>query len=60
MDIAGYEPKKPLFLNKQAKLLAGEIYRHIRGVPVSLDGTVRTIQEIGVGLFEFHGIPRNT
>jgi hypothetical protein len=60
MDMAGYEPKKPLFLNKQAKLLAGEIYRHIRGVPVSLDGTVRTIQEIGVGLFEFHGIPRNT
>lgn len=60
MEIAGYERKTPLFLKKQAKFLAGEVYRHIRGVPVSLEGMVKTIQEIGVGLFEFHGIPRTT
>jgi len=60
MAIASYERKSTFFLKKQAKFLAGEIYRYIRGVPVSLEGTVKTIQEIGVGLFEFHGIPRNT
>lgn len=60
MAISNYERKSSFFLKKQAKFLAGEIYRYIRGVPVSLDGTVKTIQEIGVGLFDFHGIPRNT
>ena len=60
IEITGYERKLPFFLKKQAKFIAGEIYRQIRGVPVSLEGMVKTIQEIGVGLFEFHGIPRNT
>ncbi len=57
---SGYERKVPFFITKQAKRIASEIYRNIRGVPVSLEGMVKTIKEIGVGLFEFHGIPRNT
>ena len=60
IEITGYQKKGGFFLKKQARFLAGEIYRHIRGVPISLEGTVKVIQEIGVGLFEFHGIPRNT
>ena len=57
---SGYERKVPFFITKQAKRIASEIFRNIRGVPVSLEGMVKTIKEIGVGLFEFHGIPRNT
>jgi hypothetical protein len=61
MEIAGYKRRSNGFFSKKpAKLLAGEIYRHIRGVPVSLEGTFKIIQEIGPGLFEFHGIPRTT
>jgi hypothetical protein len=60
MEIAGYKKRSNFFAKKQAKFLAGEIYRNIRGVPVSLDGTFKIIQEIGPGLFEFHGIPRTT
>jgi hypothetical protein len=60
MEIAEYKKRSNFFANKQAKFLAGEIYRHIRGVPVSLEGTFKIIQEIGPGLFEFHGIPRTT
>ncbi len=60
MEIAGYKKRSNFFAKKQSKFLAGEIYRHIRGVPVSLDGTFKIIQEIGPGLFEFHGIPRTT
>ena len=60
MEISGYAKKGGFFLKKQAKFIAGEIYKHIRGVPVSLEGTVKIIQEIGIGLFEFHGIPRTT
>ena len=60
IDLTGYERKLPFFVGRQAKFLAAEIYRHIRGVSVSLEGMAKTIKEIGVGLFEFHGIPRNT
>ncbi|BBL74795.1 hypothetical protein [Methylomagnum ishizawai] len=60
MEIAGYKKKSNFFAKSQAKFLAGEIYRYIRGVPVSLEGTFKIIQEIGPGLFEFHGIPRTT
>jgi hypothetical protein len=58
--IAGYKKRNSFFSNKQAKLLAGEIYRNIRGVPVSVENMFKIIQEIGPGLFEFHGIPRMT
>lgn len=60
MEIADYKKRSNFFANKQAKFLAGEVYRHIRGVPVSLEGMFKIIQEIGPGLFEFHGIPRTT
>lgn len=60
LDIAGNKKASNFFAKKQSKLLAGEIFRNIRGVPISLEGTVKIIQEIGPGLFEFHGIPRTT
>ncbi|BBA37504.1 hypothetical protein sS8_5587 [Methylocaldum marinum] len=60
IGIAGYKKRNSFFSNKQAKLLAGEIYRNIRGVPVSVENMFKIIQEIGPGLFEFHGIPRMT
>ncbi|CAL1241167.1 hypothetical protein [Candidatus Methylocalor cossyra] len=60
MEFAGYKRRSSFFSKKQAKILAGEMYRYIRGVPVSLEGTFKIIQEIGPGLFEFHGIPRTT
>jgi hypothetical protein len=60
MEIAGYKKRNSFFANSQAKQLAGEIFRNIRGVPVSPEGTFKIIQEIGPGLFEFHGIPRTT
>ena len=60
IETSGYIRRSNFFAKKQSKLLAGEIYRHIRGVPVSLDGIFKIIQEIGPGLFEFHGIPRTT
>lgn len=60
LEIAGTKKTANFFAKKQSKLLAGEIYRYIRGVPISLEGTFKIIQEIGPGLFEFHGIPRTT
>jgi hypothetical protein len=60
MEISGYKRRSNFFAKKQAKFLAGEMYRNIRSVPVSLESTVKIIQEIGPGLFEFHGIPRTT
>jgi hypothetical protein len=60
LEIAGTKKGSSFFAKKQSKALAGEIYRNIRGVPVSLEGMVKIIQEIGPGLFEFHGIPRTT
>lgn len=61
IEIAGYKKRNNSFFgNKQSKILAGEIYRNIRGVPISLEGAFKIIQEIGPGLFEFHGIPRTT
>lgn len=60
IEMAGYTKRSNFFAKKQSKSLAGEIYRYIRGVPVSLEGTFKIIHEIGPGLFEFHGIPRTT
>lgn len=60
MEICGHKKRNSFFMSKQSKMLAGEIYTHIRGVPVSVEGMFKIIQEIGPGLFEFHGIPRTT
>lgn len=60
MDICGYTKKTNFFSKGLCKVLAGEAYRNLRGVPISLDGIYKIIQEIGPGLFEFHGIPRST
>ncbi|MGZ8243126.1 hypothetical protein [Methylomagnum sp.] len=60
LEIADNKKRSNFFTKNQSKALAAEIYRNIRGVPVSLEGTFKIIQEIGPGLFEFHGIPRTT
>lgn len=58
--LSGYKKRGGFFSTKQAKQLAGEIYTHINGVPVSLENTFKMIKEIGVGLFDFHGVPSST
>jgi hypothetical protein len=60
IEISGYKKRSSFFSTKQSKFLAGEVYRNIRGVPVSVEGMAKIIQEIGHGLFEFHGVPRTT
>ena len=60
IEICGYKKRSSFFSKKQSKFLAGEVYRHIKGVPVSVEGMAKIIQEIGHGLFEFHGVPRTT
>ena len=60
LDITGSKRGSGFMAKKHSKSLSAEIFRNIRGVPVSLDGMFKIIQEIGPGLFEFHGIPRTT
>jgi hypothetical protein len=60
LDITGSRKTSGFFAPNPSRFLAGEIYRYIKGVPVSVEGMAKIINEIGHGLFEFHGVPRTT
>jgi len=45
---------------RDVKQLAVEIFRGVRGIPISLENTAQIIKEIGTALFTSHAIPTNT
>ncbi len=60
MTLLKYKKSGKWFKKKQKKEIAEKIYLNIKGIPVSTEDALATVQTTGVGLYDTVGVPQNT